>query len=156
MSDSILTNALLNYDKIINESYNYNFYLDNKVDILNNNKKALIINNKLTKFNIKNEYDLIGIYDLKNHIWVWGWLVLDTNVKQLWIWDLSRYYVNNKSNNMVNDIIHTSLINSKFILTENLQLEIILSIALYFCKSDLLFVSKMSNNLHYYYTVKMI
>ena len=93
---------------------------------------------------------------MKNHIWVWGWLVLDTNVKQLWIWDLSRYYVNNKSNNMVNDIIHTSLINSKFILTENLQLEIILSIALYFCKSDLLFVSKMSNNLHYYYAVKMI
>ena len=44
MSDSILTNALLNYDKIINESNNYNFYLDNKVDILNNNKKALIIN----------------------------------------------------------------------------------------------------------------
>ena len=108
---------------------------------------------KLKKIKIKENIDLksmdiIGMYDKKNNIWMWGYLFFNTKMKK--IFDI--IYDNNNDDN-INNMIRYTFLNSKFILSDNLQLDIILSLSTYYLKSNKLMIIEINDYYTYYASI---
>ena len=114
---------------------------------------ALYNYDKLKKIKIKENIDLksmdiIGMYDKKNNIWMWGYLFFNTNMKK--IFDI--IYDNNNDDN-INNMIRYTFLNSKFILSDKLQLDIILSLSTYYLKTNKLMIIEINDYYTYYASI---
>ena len=137
MNNQILINAISNYDRLLKESSNYEIKYDNNKYIL---KNKINLDNINKKFNI----DCIGVYNKKDKIWVWGYVFDNTKCSKLWEWAIAR---KNKQETIIDKIINTTLINSKFIISDEIQLDIILSLATYLFKTDIIFTNDVFSSI---------
>lgn len=122
-NSNIISIALLHYDKI---------------------DKVIVDNN--IKYNKINE-NLIGYYDKKNSIWVWGYLYNKSNIKK--VIDVI-YEEELKNDDLVGKIVRETFLNSKFIISEYIQIEIILALASYYLKINKMIINKNDNQIYYF------
>ena len=94
------------------------------------------------------KYEILGIFDNTTNIWIWGWMVPDflnneTNiVKKLLAYGLK---INNNSSTEANIrfdklYLKTQLVNSRFLLQDEFQLELHLAISSYLAKDNFKFI----------------
>ncbi len=138
MTYNIFSIALHNYDKLIKDNITLN-KKNTDIDIENFN---FLYDNNIKNENVKN-MDIIGLYDKKNNIWIWGYILFNTKIKK--IFDI---IYDDIEKNDVKNIIKYTFLNSKFILSDKLQLDIILSLSTYYLKSEKL----ISIDINDYYT----
>jgi hypothetical protein len=124
-TNNILSIALLNYDKI------------NK-----NNIKISELKN--------DEYEILGYYDKINKIWSWSYIFNKSNIKKI----IDLLYEENENNEELN-IIRYTFINSKFIITNDIQLDIILALSLYYLKLSNIYIHNINEN-YIKYLIKSI
>jgi len=152
---TLVTNALLYYDE---KSIEYNKYI-NVENIKINRMEGTIIFNDIDLY----KYEILGLFDNTNHIWMWAWMVPDfisseTNiVKKLLFYGLK---INPSILTKVPDdklYLKTQLVNSRFLLQDEFQLELHLAISSYLAKDNFKFIySKkkyLSNDKKKYITV---
>ena len=145
MSNQILINAISNFDFIKEKSNKYEIKHDYKKNINSTTYDKIIIDNSFgsNKEAIKStdiEIDLIGIHDTIDKVWSWGYLYEKSNIVKLF-----NYAIGLPNNSDINNnIIRSTLLNSKFIISDLIQLQIILAISTYLFKSDYI-ISDNSN-----------
>ena len=91
-------------------------------------------------------YEVLGIFDNTNNIWMWGWLIPDftynetETVKKLLNYGLK--ITSSISEKIPPDRLYlkTQLVNSRFLLEDDFQLELHLAISSYLCKDNIKFV----------------
>jgi hypothetical protein len=150
MSNQFLINALSNYDTIRLSSSNYNL-IGNDIK----NFKLEYKNNKMIVENTKKyDYQFIGIYEPNTSIWIWAYTFCDSKFNKILFW--ANHRLINQNNTMIDNIINTTFNNSKFIISDDLQLDIILALALYLYKSDFIFDLKLYGNYIFFVSVKEI
>jgi len=151
MNNKLLSNALENYDIINNISKDYYLIMSNDINKKLNDR--FILKSKTMNLNIKYEVELIGSYLLDEKIWLWGWLTNDTKIYSIVDW----CYKSIKNDiDSYNSIIRSLILNSKFIISDIIQLDILISLALYLYKSDLILQYKFQDNIIYYLSIKYI
>ena len=96
-----------------------------------------------TKYN----YEILGYFDNTTNVWLWGWLLPGLTekeiktIKELLFYGLKLSRENPKSK--IDDweyYLKTQLVNSRFLVKENLQLELHLAIASYLLKDKIKFI----------------
>jgi len=159
MNNNFLSNALSNYDKIIERSKEYNIVKNDfkDTDTYNNkdkteNNKEILSNYFLTKNNnkLQSNYkiDYIGVYNIIDQIWTWMWIIKNVNIFKIVEW------CNNSMTNSINDnMIRAIIMTPKFIIVDDLQLDIILAVVSYIYKNNVI-VTEKKDSLIYYYAVK--
>ena len=151
MNKKLLSNALENYDIIYKKSKDYYLIMSN--DINKKFNERFILKSEKIVLNMKYEVELIGSYILDQQIWIWGWLTNDTKIYSIVDW----CYKSIKSDiDLYNSTIRSMILNSKFIISDIIQLDILNSLALYLYKSDLILEYKYQNNIIYYFSIKYI
>jgi hypothetical protein len=136
---SLVEKSLLYYDNMINNNKFIN--IDNiKVD---RDKTTIVfpdIDNKIYR------YEVLGVFDNMNNIWMWGWMVPEfltnetTIVKKLLNYGLK---INPSILNKIPDdklYLKTQLVNSRFLLQDIFQLELHLAISCYLAKDNFKFI----------------
>lgn len=149
----IIISALDYYDRNTTKYKKYVF----------NNNIILIENNKEIKFILDNNetftasYELAGYYDITNNIWIWGWLLPIDNKKTLLSRDLLSYGLKLDIDTINNDqiFIKNILLNSRYIVTDNIGMDINLAIFSYILKEKILFIypHKNDNIIRYYFII---
>jgi len=158
---------IIDYNDNINLKYfkyiNYKYYVDNNYNIedhigINNNDNT----NSSIIFYINNEkkysdFEILGIYDNINNIWIWGWVLPAINNKYI---INSKYLLEYGLKIDINNIpellfIKTLLTNSRILIGSSIELEINMAIVLYLLKNKILFIYKYKNkNITSYYLIK--
>ena len=158
---------IIDYNDNINLKYfkyiNYKYYVDNNYNIedhigINNNDNT----NSSIIFYINNEkkysdFEILGIYDNINNIWIWGWVLPAINNKYI---INSKYLLEYGLKIDINNIpellfIKTLLTNSRILIGSSIELEINMAIILYLLKNKILFIYKYKNkNITSYYLIK--
>jgi hypothetical protein len=147
----IIKQALIDYDNM-NQKYE-EYIIQDKVDIDRNNLKITFKKNKT--FN----YEVLGLFDKNTNVWMWSWLVPDFKYNEtLLTKKILNYglkiepfeYDKNKYDDML--YLKTQLVNTRFLLDNEYQLEIHLSIILYILKDNIkfLYYSEKDNMIVYY------
>ena len=149
-----MNNDITNYIKksleyYDNQQYENRFYLNNipdiDNDIINNNNNIKYISwYKNNEIKLKTHYEIIGIFDSYTKIWVNSWSLL--NYKSILGHDLFEYAYNNDINNInnsLNDYIKIQLLNSRFIINNNIELDIYLALISYLLKDKIKFIFPM-------------
>ena len=154
MTYNIFSIALYNYDNLKKDKIQLNnddiklndTKIKNKseIDYLNFD---INLNNYITDENFKN-MDIIGLYDKRNNIWIWGYIFFNTKMKK--IFDI---IYDNTEKNEINNIIRYTFLNSKFILSDKLQLDIILSLSTYYLKTNKLVIIDINKYYTYYASI---
>lgn len=150
MNNHLLLNALNYYDKIVILSKDYHLIMsnDNKKKF---NERYILQSKDKNIFN-KYEIDIIGTYLIDQNIWIWGWLNFETKLFNIVEW----CYKSIENNNIYNSSIKSIILNSKTIISDDIQLDILLSIACYLYKSNLILKYNISKNIIYYFSIKYI
>lgn len=139
---NLIKKSLDYYDKQ-NEKYkdyieNVTIYFDennNEITIESNTNSAI---EKITK-----KYEVLGIFNNQTKIWVWSWLFPYLTFNQT---TLSRQLLDYglKLEPLTNTIEHyyikSQLVNSRFIIEDNIELDLNLSLASYLLKDNYLFI----------------
>jgi hypothetical protein len=114
----------------------YKFSDDKKITFYNNN------NDKIVEYN----YEVLGKYNYNENVWVWGWSIPYLNKEKINISkNILLYGINIQKPQYIKDILITS--HNK--LTNEIQLEIFLSIGLYLSKKKIYYkcnIDKILNN----------
>lgn len=109
----------------------------------------LIFNNKVHIKDINNDdilitdYEILGIFDESNRIFIWSWLLPYLNPDKIYIsQDLIKYALNLESDTNINDhfFIKSLLLNSRQLINSNFNLELLLSIVSYLSKNKFSFI----------------
>jgi hypothetical protein len=143
--NEIMLNSFKIYDKKNNEYKK----LINDHDIYLDKEEGLIIFNKI---NMKFKYELLGIFDNTNLIWIWSWMIPSISFnKMLLSKKVLDYGLNLETKNNDDTIyLKTQFLNSRFKIDNNLQLEINLILSTYIIREDFLFLYpleyKFNNN----------
>ena len=134
MNNQLLLNALNNYDNIIEKSKKY-FLQRNLSNIsdksYNQNFKLYHNNNEITN---NFEIETIGSYISKDNIWVWGWIYDKTKLFEIVNWCYNAI----DKNTLYNIFIKTIFSNGKFIISDSIQIDIILALSSYLYKTDVI------------------
>ena len=92
-------------------------------------------------------YEILGIFDNTTNIWIWAWMVPDflsneTNiVKKLLSYGLKINTTYNEVNMRIDKLyLRTQLVNSRFLLQDEFQLELHLAISSYLAKDNFKFI----------------
>ncbi len=137
---NILIDKSLNfYD---NQNKKYKEYLNDE-DITVTRDKNLIKFNKLNK---EFKYELLGMFDNTTNIWMWGWMIPDflyneTNlVRKLLNYGLkiSPSVITPVSDEKL--YLKTQMVNSRFLLNDEFQLDLHLAIVSYLVKDNIKFI----------------
>ena len=108
-------------------------------------------------------YEVLGIFDNTTNIWMWGWMIPDftynetETVKKLLNYGLK--ITPSLSEGISPDRLYlkTQLVNSRFLLEDDFQLELHLAISCYLCKDNIKFVyykrKYLSENKQRYITI---
>ena len=139
-----MNNDITNYIKksleyYDNQQYENRFYFNNKPIIDNNN--ITISWYKNNEIQLKTHYEVIGIFDSYTKIWVNSWSLL--NYHSILGHDLFEYAYNNEINNInksLNDYIKIQLLNSRFIINNNIELDLYLALISYLLKDKIKFI----------------
>lgn len=153
VSTDAYNNMHLNNPINLNNSYNLNnlINVDDKVD-----KDIIFYINDEKKYC---DFEILGIYDYVNNIWIWGWVFPDMDPKYVTLSKyLLEYGLKININNMPNlFFIKTLLTNSRILINSSIELEINMAIVLYLLKNKVLFIYKnkdKNTNIIAYYLIK--
>lgn len=158
---TFINDALVEFDQSV---VKYQKYIKYKDLVIDNNE--LIIKQG---DNIQLEYELLGLYN-SNQIWIWGWLLPDRDKNEI---NLSRRLLNYGLNiqpssntqqqlKVINLYLKTTLINSRFLIKSEYQLDLILAVSQKLLKNNVLFLLPYKLNINdkesitVYYIVKKI
>lgn len=89
------------------------------------------------------KYDILGIFDNTTNIWMWGWMVPEyyinetTIVKKLLNYGLKIDRTDLSANKLY---LKTQLVNSRFLLEDEIQLDIHIALSSYLIKDNINFV----------------
>jgi hypothetical protein len=157
----LVKKSLLNYD---NQNQKYKKYIENKKYTVDISKTTLMFdNNKKFKFNIA------GVFDSTNQVWMWGWMIPDYRVNEIeYIKKLLDYGIKINPDILKEKLtvdklyLKSILVNSRFLINDKTQIDIILSISCYLLKENFDFVypvKKYLNDTNYiqiFYLLKEI
>jgi len=88
----------------------------------------------------QSRYEVLGIYDIKSSIWIWGWAVPYLDKKLTYI---SRKILNYGTElDVDNEFLKTELITSRFKISNDIQIDIHSAISMYLSKQN--FIANMS------------
>jgi hypothetical protein len=133
----IIEKALDYYD---NKNIEYSKYINTDEIKINRDSNTININNKNFK------YEILGLFDNTSHVWMWAWMIPEfmyneTNiVRELLNYGLK---ISPTSNTRIpNDRLYlkTQMVNSRFLLEDEFQLELHLAIASYLAKDKFNFI----------------
>ena len=136
--DILIDKSLNYYD---NQNNEYKSFIDDDITI---NREDNSI--KFNKLNKEFKYELLGIFDNTTNIWMWGWMIPEflyneTNlVRKLLMYGLK---ITPTVITPVSDeklYLKTQLVNSRFLLYEQFQLDLHLAIASYLVKDSIKFI----------------
>lgn len=91
----------------------------------------------------KYKYELLGIFDNQSKIWIWSWLIPSIDINKSKISKgLLNYGLNLNPGNNESEVIYlkTQLVNSRFLINDEIQLEIHLALSTYLCKDNFKFI----------------
>lgn len=121
------------YDK---KNQQYKKYL-NKNGVLDGENSQIIFGEE------KFDYQLLGVFDNQTNVWIWSWMIpLIDNKKS----DISKKLLNYGLNifpsqeNQEAIYLKTQLLNSRFLIEDEFQLEIHLALATYLAKDNFKFL----------------
>ncbi len=139
------------YDK---NNKKYIKYINSEIEITTFDYKFNFIIDKTQK--IKSDYEYIGCYDILNNVWIWGWLLHITNTKTELSRGLLEYglKLDVQSINAEQIFLKNLLINSRYIVTDKIGLDINIAIFSYLLNEKILFIyPKKNNNIIIYYAI---
>jgi hypothetical protein len=131
------------------------------------NKYNKYINDVKFDYNNANK-ELLGIYDVNNKIWIWGWVIpRSEGASDITIsGELISYGLNIDYNNGSQDhyFIKSLLLNSRLLIDDIIQLEINVALCSYILKDRIQFIyivnafvdKNNTNRITYYYLIKNI
>ena len=145
LKDTIIK-ALELYDKT---NYKYSKELKSEIEI--HQYEALFnIDDKTIKY----DYEILGYYDISSKVWTWGWLLPINNDLTLLSRDILNYglKLDVVSINAIQIFFKTLLLNSRYIVSDFVGLEINIAIFFYLLKNKILFIypHKKDNIIKYY------
>jgi hypothetical protein len=147
-----LDKIIIHYDKS-KDKFNTEFSKINSIKFKDSNvdlKSSLIIIN-----DIPFEYNIIGKHDTNTNIWEWGWVNEYVKNKIYYTSGLLKYSIDVIEEK--DALIKNILINSKILITNKINIDIILAITLRFLSSygfEYIHSVKESNNIFKYYILK--
>ena len=140
-------------------------YYDNKV--IKNveyliNQDIKITDNEIEfnidKKNVYKNYEFLGYFDYTKNIWVWGWTLNYPSDKLIICRSLLNYGINleEKSNTNEHYYIKPLLVNSRFVVEEDIGLNLNLAVISSLIKDRISFILpyRKSKTLTYYYLIK--
>ena len=131
--------------------------------------------NPVMRFNNENFiFEILGVYDPNTKVWIWSWAIPIINpdyiyeTSQLFKYGLTKkiiddnttvqefmYLKEDKEFSKINFYIKTVFLNSRILINNNLELEILLAISSYILGNRIRFIFKEENtDLVYYYLIK--
>ena len=140
---NLITKALIYYDT---QNKTFKKYIKS-TNIKFNREEGTITFKDNDKDNIF-KHDILGMFDNTTGIWMWAWMIPEFTDKETTIVKKLLYYglkINTADNNMrkiVEDKLYLKiqLVNSRFLLDSNFQLELHLAIASYLIKDNIKFI----------------
>lgn len=152
--NELIINSLNEYDETI---LKYENYITNEVNFNHKTYEIKLINN------LEYNFELLGLFDNSNNIWIWGWAIYIDNkitgiVKDLLIYGLK---IEPELNSRVEfSFIKSLLVNSRILIENDIELNINLAIIFRLIKNKCLFIFPYKHYLDdikyltYYYIVK--
>jgi hypothetical protein len=157
----LVKKSLLNYD---NQNIKYKKYIENK-NYTNDIDKSILTFENEKKF----KYNIAGVFDSSNQIWMWGWMIpYYRSIEIEYVKKLLDYGIKINPDILKDKLtvdklyLKSILVNSRFLIDEQIQIDIILSISFYLLKDNFDFVypiKKYLNKTDYieiYYLLKEI
>lgn len=155
-------NKISDIYQINNNIINLNIFIDNAISYFdyNNNKYQHFIKDKNTVLDIeegniyfknnddKFKYELLGIFDRLNLIWIWSWMIPSISsektilAKKILDFGLN---LNVFAENNENLYLKTQFVNSRFYMEDNYQLNMNIILSSFIIKSDFLFIYPIKN-----------
>jgi len=138
---SLIDKAIYYYDI---KSIEYKNYIDSDNIIINRENQTIEFPD-IDKTLIS-KYEILGIFDNTTNIWMWGWMIPDFTSNET---DIVKKLLNyglkitpSLSEKISPDRLYlkTQLVNSRFLLEDDFQLELHLAISSYLCKDNFKFV----------------
>jgi len=134
---SKISNLILkSFDYYDKKNEQYKKYL-NKNGVLDGENSQIIFGEE------KFKYELLGVFDNQTNVWIWSWMIpLIDNKKS----DISKKLLNYGLNifpsqeNQEAIYLKTQLLNSRFLIEDEFQLEIHLALATYLAKDNFKFL----------------
>jgi len=143
---NLLKNSLKNFYNIKDVYKEYIKDSSTEFDRINN---KVFFKNKNETFN----YNILGLFDNSTNIWMWGWMMpsLYSNENYL-IYELLQYGLKilpTPNTKLLSEhlYIKTQLLNSRFLLYQQHQLNLHLALACYLLKNKIKFLYKIKTNM---------
>ncbi len=140
---TLINNALIYYDK---QNIEYDNYI-NSDNITVERETNKIVFNDINELNSKElNYEFLGIFDNTTNIWIWAWLVPEfmfneTNISRKLLnygLKISPTPINKLDNEQL--YLKTQMVNSRFLLYDDFQLDLHLAISSYLAKDSFKFI----------------
>lgn len=136
-------------------------------------KSIDFINQKMKFNNEFFDFEILGVYDPNTKVWIWSWAIPIINpnyiyeTSQLLKYGLTKkifgnvtveentYFKENTDSSKINFYIKTVFLNSRILINNNLELEILLAISSYILGNRIRFIFKEETlDLVYYHLIK--
>jgi hypothetical protein len=136
---SLIDKALSFYDK---KNREYNKYLNLENISIDREKTKIIFNDNDKEFN----YEVLGVFDNTTNIWMWAWMVPEFMYNET---ELVRKLLNyglkitpTSASNISPEKIYlkTEMVNSRFMVKDEFQLQLHLAISCYLSKDNIKFI----------------
>ncbi len=137
---SILIDKALNYYD--QQTINYNKYLETENIVIDRPTNNI----KFPDIDKEHKYEVLGIFDNTTNIWMWAWMVPEFMYNETEIVRKLLNYglkINPDILHELNDdklYLKTQLVNSRFLLQDEFQLELHLAISCYLAKENFKFI----------------
>ena len=141
---TLINNALIYYDK---QNIEYDEYIKSNNITVERETNKIIFNDNSKELNSKElKYEFLGIFDNTTNIWIWAWLVPEFMFNETHI---SRKLLNyglkispTPINKLDNEQLYlkTQMVNSRFLLYDQFQLDLHLAISSYLAKDSFKFI----------------
>lgn len=135
----LVKKSLFNYD---NQNEKYKKYIENKNYTSDIDKSILTFENG-KKF----KYNIAGVFDSMNQVWMWGWMIPDYRVTEIeYVKKLLDYGIKINPDILKEQLtvdklyLKSVLVNSRFLINDKSQIDIILAISCYLLKDNFDFV----------------
>ncbi len=158
----LIKKSLEYYDKQ-NDKYK-KYIVNTRIEIDNNIIFIYDSNNNLL---LNTPCEVLGMFDEQTRVWLWGWLLPYLNINETTLTrKLLNYGLKLEPKNNVEDhfYIKSQLVNSRFIIQNNIEIDITISLASYLLKDNHMFIvskkdyltSDKSKYFTIYYIIKNI
>ncbi len=136
---TLINNALIYYDK---QNIEYNDYIKSDNITVERDAHKITFNDNSKDF----KYEFLGIFDNTTNIWIWAWLVpefmfTETNISRKLLnygLKISPTPINKLDNEQL--YLKTQMVNSRFLLYDEFQLDLHLAISSYLAKDSFKFI----------------